>query len=67
LRLTAEMTDLGFTVKLPDGHLAKDGALLLEFGINQAEAVAGIFADYDTRIIKDMAGIERIAIVKRKI
>lgn len=50
-----------------DGHLAKDGALLLEFGINQAEAVAGIFADYDTRIIKDMAGIERIAIVKRKI
>ncbi len=50
-----------------DGHLAKDGALLLEFGINQADAVAGIFADYDTRIIKDMAGIERIAIVKRKI
>ncbi len=50
-----------------DGHLAKDGALLLEFGINQAEAVAEIFADYDTRIIKDMAGIERIAIVKRKI
>lgn len=50
-----------------DGHLAKDGALLLEFGINQAEAVAEIFADYDTRIVKDMAGIERIAIVKRKI
>ena len=50
-----------------DGHLAKDGALLLEFGINQADAVAEIFADYDTRIIKDMAGIERIAIVKRKI
>lgn len=50
-----------------DGHLAKDGALLLEFGINQADAVAGIFSDYDTRIIKDMAGIERIAIVKRKI
>ncbi len=50
-----------------DGHLAKDGALLLEFGINQSDAVAGIFADYDTRIIKDMAGIERIAIVKRKI
>lgn len=50
-----------------DGHLAKDGVLLLEFGISQADAVAGIFADYDTRIIKDMAGIERIAIVKRKI
>lgn len=50
-----------------DGHLAKDGVLLLEFGINQADAIAGIFADYDTRIIKDMAGIERIAIVKRKI
>lgn len=50
-----------------DGHLAKDGTLLLEFGINQADAVAGIFSDYDTRIIKDMAGIERIAIVKRKI
>ncbi len=50
-----------------DGHLAKNGVLLLEFGINQADAVAGIFADYDTRIIKDMAGIERIAIVKRKI
>ena len=50
-----------------DGHLAKNGVLLLEFGINQADAVAEIFADYDTRIIKDMAGIERIAIVKRKI
>lgn len=50
-----------------DGHLAKGGVLLLEFGVNQADAVAGIFADYDTRIIKDMAGIERIAIVKRKI
>ncbi len=50
-----------------DGHLAKNGVLLLEFGINQADAVAGIFADYDTRILKDMAGIERIAIVKRKI
>ena len=50
-----------------DGHLAKNGVLLLEFGINQADAVAEILADYDTRIIKDMAGIERIAIVKRKI
>ncbi|MDE6302727.1 MAG: peptide chain release factor N(5)-glutamine methyltransferase [Clostridia bacterium] len=49
-----------------DMHLAEDGVLLMEFGINQAKDIMSIFEKYDTCIVKDMSGIERIAVVKRK-
>lgn len=50
-----------------DSRLAQGGVLLLEFGIGQAESVKEIFRAYDTQIIKDTAGVERIAVVKRAI
>ncbi len=49
-----------------DKYLAKDGVLMMEFGISQADAIKEIFADFDVQIKKDMAQIERMAIVKRK-
>lgn len=49
-----------------DLHLAKDGVLLMEIGINQANDIKNIFAEYETYIEKDIAGVERIAVVKRK-
>ncbi|MCM1306428.1 MAG: peptide chain release factor N(5)-glutamine methyltransferase [Bacteroides sp.] len=50
-----------------DAHLKEDGVLLLEFGINQADEIKNIFDEYDVRIIKDMGGVERIALVERKV
>lgn len=50
-----------------DSRLAQGGVLLLEFGIGQAESIKEIFKAYDTQIIKDTAGVERIAVVKRAI
>lgn len=49
-----------------DSHLKEDGVLLLEFGINQAEALREIFKAYDVEILTDINGVERIAVVKRK-
>ncbi len=49
-----------------DRYLAKDGVLMLEFGINQADSIKEIFVDFDVEIKKDMAQIERMAIIKRK-
>lgn len=49
-----------------DLHLAEGGVLLMEFGINQSEAIKDIFAAFDVDIVKDMSGIDRIAVVKRK-
>ncbi len=48
-----------------DSHLSEGGVLLMEFGVNQAESIREIFKAYDTQIVKDMAGIDRIAIVRR--
>lgn len=48
-----------------DAHLADGGALLMEMGIGQAAAIKEIFAEYQTDIIKDMEGKERIALVRR--
>lgn len=45
-------------------HLNENGALVMEFGIGQAEAIKEIFSDADVEIIKDMNNIERIAVVK---
>ena len=49
-----------------DEHLKEDGVLLMEFGIGQAEEIKNIFGEYDVEIQKDVEGIERIAIVRRK-
>ncbi len=49
-----------------DSHLADDGTLLLEFGIGQEESIKEIFEGYNTEILKDLEGIDRIAVVTRK-
>ena len=41
-------------------HINKRGALLMEVGIGEAEAVAGMFPEWETSIIKDLNGIDRI-------
>lgn len=42
------------------------GVLLVEFGMGQAERIKEIFEEYDVEIRKDMAGIERIAVIREK-
>jgi len=49
-----------------DEHLKEDGVLLLEFGAGQADDIKAIFAGYDVEIVKDIEGLDRIAVVKRK-
>lgn len=49
-----------------DEHLEENGVLLLEFGVGQTEKIKEIFADYDTEIYKDIEGLDRIAVVRRK-
>lgn len=49
-----------------DEHLKDEGVLLLEFGVNQADDIKRIFEKYDVEILKDIEGLERIAVVKRK-
>ena len=49
-----------------DEHLKDEGVLLLEFGVNQADDIKRIFERYDVEILKDLEGLERIAVVKRK-
>lgn len=49
-----------------DKYLAADGTLVLEIGINQAEDITALFADFRTEFIKDYAGIDRIAVITRK-
>lgn len=46
-------------------HLSDNGTLLLEFGIGQGEAMKDIFKDYNVEILRDLEGIERIAVVTR--
>ncbi len=49
-----------------DEHLKEDGVLLVEFGVNQADDIKAIFEKYDVEILKDIEGLDRIAVVKRK-
>lgn len=49
-----------------DEHLKENGVLLLEFGYDQADKIAEIFANYDVEILKDIEGNDRIAVVKIK-
>ena len=49
-----------------DEHLKDEGVLLLEFGAGQADDIKAIFEDYDVEIVKDIEGLDRIAVVKRK-
>ena len=46
-------------------HLSDNGTLLLEFGMGQGEAMKDIFKDYNVEILRDLEGIERIAVVTR--
>ncbi len=41
-------------------HIAPGGALLLEVGAGEAEAVAAMFPGREARIIKDLNGVERV-------
>ena len=50
--------------KEAEPHINRGGALLLEVGYGEAEAVAALFAGQKTRIIKDLNGIERVVIVE---
>lgn len=47
-------------------YLNENGTLMFEFGIGQTDEIKKIFIDSDVEIIKDMAGIDRIAIVRKK-
>ena len=49
-----------------DNYLAKNGTMLLEFGIGQEVAMKEIYQDYNVEIITDLEGIDRIAVVTRK-
>ncbi len=49
-----------------EAHLKEDGVMLLEFGIDQQDAIRDIFCDFDVEIAKDMSNIDRFAIIKRK-
>ncbi len=47
-------------------YLTIDGRIYLEFGINQAEDIKRIFSNYSSiEILKDINGIERIAIIRK--
>ncbi len=48
-----------------DEHLKDDGVLLIEFGIEQAEAIKKIFAKYNVEIARDINGIERMGVIRR--
>lgn len=48
-----------------DSHLNGGGTLLLEFGIGQAQDIKDIFSHYNTEIIRDLEGVERIAVVTK--
>ena len=48
-----------------DKHLKDGGALLMEFGIGQAEDIKNIFKNFNVEILKDIEGIERIAVVRK--
>jgi release factor-specific protein-(glutamine-N5) methyltransferase len=48
------------------GALKPGGALMAEFGMGQAEAIKNIFKDYNTEIIKDIEGADRIVLAEVK-
>lgn len=45
-------------------HLTPGGRLLMEVGAGQAKEVSALFRGYETRIINDLCGVERVVIVK---
>ena len=49
-----------------DAHLKENGVLIMELGIGQAESIKQIFAEYDVQIVKDIEGVERIALVTKR-
>ena len=70
IALTDEKDGLTFyrlIIKKLDGLLDKNGIVFLECGINQAEQINYMFnnSEYQTKIIKDFAGIDRFIIAKK--
>lgn len=47
-------------------HLKDGGILLLEVGISEADGVKNLFKGYETQIIKDIEGVDRIVTVFKK-
>ena len=47
-------------------HLNKNGVILMECGENQAEEISKIFDAFETKIEKDLEGVDRIVIAKIK-
>ena len=45
-------------------HLNENGVLVTELGAGEAESVRKLFENYETEIIKDYSGTDRILIVK---
>lgn len=69
LALDGDKDGLKFYRIIADGldeHLEENGVLLLEFGIGQTDNIKEIFAGYDVEVFKDMEGLDRIAVVRRK-
>ena len=58
---------LDFYRKIADGFRARlndNGVLVLELGIDEADSVKKLFENYETEIVKDYSGIDRILIVR---
>ncbi len=47
-------------------HITQGGALVLELGIGQAEAVAALFDGFDVSVFKDLEGVERTMLILAK-
>ena len=40
------------------------GALIVEMGIGESDAIRELFAKYDVEILKDLEGVERVALIR---
>ncbi|MCX4362338.1 MAG: peptide chain release factor N(5)-glutamine methyltransferase [Clostridia bacterium] len=47
-------------------YLSPSGLVLLEVGIGQAQDVAAMFVGYDSQIVKDLQGIDRIVVLRKR-
>ena len=47
-------------------YLSSSGLVLLEVGIGQAQDVAAMFVGYDSQILKDLQGIDRIVVLRKR-
>ncbi len=49
-----------------DKHLAPNGTLILECGIGQSQEICQLFAGYETSVINDLNGVDRMVVVKKQ-